>query len=83
MNNVNYIRLYEFIFDRVESINLLLDLEIPPADPGTFLVGHTDHDVKVVARFAGGHLNQVLFLKVSLVLKADFIAIRTNVAFLS
>ena len=55
----------------------------PPADPGTFLVGHTDHNVKVVARFVGGHLNQVLLLKVSLVLKADFIAIRTNAAFLS
>ena len=83
----NYIRLYEFIFDRVfdpvETAQLLFELQIPPADPGTFLVGHTDHDVKVVARFAGGHLNQVLLLRVSLVLKADFIAIRTNVAFLS
>ena len=83
----NYIRLYELIFDRVfdpvETVQLLFELEIPPADPGTFLTAHTDHDVKVVARFAGGHLNQVLFLKVSLVLKADFIAIRANAAFLS
>ena len=45
------------------------------------MVGNT----KVVARFAGGTFikYQVLFLKVSIVLKADFIANRTNVAFLS
>ena len=82
-----YIRLYEFIFNRVfdpvESQAMLFNLEIPPAEPGTFLAGHTDHDVKVVARFAGGHLNQLLLLRVSLVLKADFIAIRANAAFLS
>ena len=83
----NYIRLYELIFDRVfdpvESLQLLFDLEIPPADPGTFLTAHTDHGVKVVARFVGGHLSQLLLLRVSIVLKADFIAIRTNAAFLS
>ena len=83
----NYIRLYEFIFDRVfdpvESIDLLLELEIPPAEPGTFLAAYREDDVKVVARFVGGHLNQLLLLRVSIVLKADFIAIRTNAAFLS
>ena len=83
----NYIRLYELIFDwvfdPVESIDLLLELEIPPAEPGTFLAAYREDDVKVVARFVGGHLNQVLLLRVSIVLKADFIAIRTNAAFLS
>ena len=62
---MNYIRLYEFIFNRVkdpvESLDLLLQLEIPPADPGTFLAAHIDGETKVVARFVGGHLNQVLF----------------------
>ena len=46
----NYIRLYELIFDRVfdpvESIHLLLELEIPPAEPGTFLAGYREDDVK-------------------------------------
>ena len=72
----NYIRLYELIFDRVFD-------EIPPADPGTFLTAHIEDETKVVARFVGGHLNQLLLLRVSIVLKADFIAIRTNAAFLS
>ena len=84
---MNYVRLYELIFNRVfdpvESQALLRLLEIPPADPGTFLAGHVVGETKVVARFAGGHLNQILFLKASIVLKADFIAIRTNAAFLS
>ena len=84
---MNYIRLYELIFNRVfdpvESLTLLRQLEIPPADPGTFLTAHRDGETKVVARFVGGHLNQVLLLKVSIILKADFIAIRTNAAFLS
>ena len=83
----NYIRLYELIFDRVfdpvESLQLLFELEIPPANPGTFLTAHIGHGVKVVARFVGGHLNQLLLLRVSIVLKADFIAIRTHAAFLS
>ena len=65
------------------SASILQLLEIPPADPGTFLAAHVDDGVMIIARFAGGHLHQVLFLKVSIVLKADFIAIRTNVAFLS
>ena len=38
---MNYIRLYEFIFNRVkdpvESLDLLLQLEIPPADPRNVL----------------------------------------------
>ena len=55
---MNYIRLYEFIFNRVkdpvESLDLLLQLEIPPADPGTFLAAHIDGETKVVARFVGG-----------------------------
>ena len=83
----NYIRLFELIFDRVfdpvESLQLLFDLEIPPADPGTILTAHIDRGVKVVARFVGGHLSLLLLLRVSLVLKADFIAIRTKAAFLS
>ena len=83
----NYIRLYEFIFNQmynaVESQTLLAELEIPPADPGTFLAAHIEGETKVVARFVGGHLNQLLLLRVSIVLKADFIAIRTNAAFLS
>ena len=55
---MNYVRLYELIFNRVfdpvESQALLRLLEIPPADPGTFLAGHIVGETKVVARFAGG-----------------------------
>ena len=84
---MNYVFMYELIFNRTfqpaSSQALLAELSIPPGDPGTFLAAHIVGETKVVARFARGHLHQVLLLKVSIVLKADFIAIRKNAAFLS
>ena len=88
----NYIRLFELIFNRmynaVESQTLLAELEIPPADPGTFLAAYLEGKKPrwwpgLSGGGGGGHLNQLLLLRVSIVLKADFIAIRTNAAFLS